>query len=137
PAPAARLVNEVGERLLARAGLADDEDVALAAGDDFDEVEHRAHPRAAPDHDRIDGERSRVHLAGRSATAVPARSARVSARSPVRLPVFRHPRRGQPGAAANPAKNLRKSGSPGAGTRLVIGSVRWLPCPLPPRTSTR
>ena len=42
-----------GDGFLAGPGLADDEHVALAVGDDADEVEDRPHPRAVPDDDRV------------------------------------------------------------------------------------
>ena len=73
-APAARVVDEGRDRLLAGAGLADDQHVALAVGDHPHEVEDRPHPRAVPDDDRVERERRGEieHVAGayRNADAI-------------------------------------------------------------------
>ena len=46
----------LGDQLLAGAGLAGDEDVAVRVGDDAHVVEDRAHLRTAADDDLVDGE---------------------------------------------------------------------------------
>ena len=58
--PRARVVNQVGDELLAGSGFPRDEHAAVTVGNDAYEVEHRAHAGASADHDRVDGERASI-----------------------------------------------------------------------------
>ena len=48
------MVQEIGDDFLAGAAFPGDDDAAVAAAHDLDEIEDRAHPRALPDDDLVD-----------------------------------------------------------------------------------
>src|SRR5262245_44398710 len=54
--PRALIMQQIGDDFLACATLTRDDDVAVAAADDFHEIENRAHSRAVADNHLIDGE---------------------------------------------------------------------------------
>ena len=99
--PVAGLVNQVGDQLLAGAGLAGDEDAAVRVGDHPHVVEHRPHPGAAADDDLVDGKReapdsrhtttssSKPGTSSRSACSRPMKSVIDALGQPTQLPLIR------------------------------------------------